>query len=392
MGDSYDVLVVGGGPGGLAAAREAALGGARTLLLERSSGIGVEVRTSGGSFVENLTSLGVPMSFCHPITRGVFLAPVGSVEYSYARPIACVLDVRGLYQFMATEAIEAGVTLVLDATATAVDLAGPVVRYRHLGVEKSVAGRIVIDASGYAGRFAVALGLREPFERLGVGAEYDYYAPKFPQDTAVLGVGSQVAPSGYAWAFPWGKGRVRVGVGILRPDAEVDPRRYLAQLPIAMPQLGSWLQGASPIEYHTGVIPGSRPLRAWTVGTSYVAIGDAGNHASALVGEGIRFAIESGQLAGRLATSGVGISAFDVEWARRHGRRFKVAYKLNERMSRYSDDQWNRRLEDLRAFVGPKSFARLVSSDFSAWAIVSSLFERPSGLAHLARRLVAQVR
>ena len=49
--DSVDVLVAGGGPGGLAAAEAAARSGCSVLVLEAGKEIGSPTRTSGGSFI-----------------------------------------------------------------------------------------------------------------------------------------------------------------------------------------------------------------------------------------------------------------------------------------------------------------------------------------------------
>ncbi|HJJ94779.1 MAG TPA: FAD-dependent oxidoreductase, partial [Methanocorpusculum sp.] len=45
MKDSYDILVVGGGPGGAVAARTAAEAGLSVLLVEKRSAVGVPVRS-----------------------------------------------------------------------------------------------------------------------------------------------------------------------------------------------------------------------------------------------------------------------------------------------------------------------------------------------------------
>jgi len=60
-------------------------------------------------------------------------------------------------------------------------------------------------------------GLDPGIRRFGVGAEYDLYAPHCDQSEVLLIAGSDFAPSGYAWVFPWGRHRVRVGVGIIHP-------------------------------------------------------------------------------------------------------------------------------------------------------------------------------
>ena len=75
--------------------------------------------------------------------------------------------------------------------------------------------KLVIDATGHRSVLLKNAGLDPGFQRFGVGAEYDMYAPNCDENEAVLLVGDRVAPSGYAWVFPWGRHRVRVGVGII---------------------------------------------------------------------------------------------------------------------------------------------------------------------------------
>lgn len=69
MSEQWDVLVVGGGPGGLAAGTAAARGGARVAVCERSAEIGSPIRTTGGSFVADMEKLGVPAELYHRIRR-----------------------------------------------------------------------------------------------------------------------------------------------------------------------------------------------------------------------------------------------------------------------------------------------------------------------------------
>src|SRR5229473_315847 len=106
-----DVLIVGGGPAGLAAAEAAAKGGVRTIVLERQNEIGYPVHTSGGSWISDMKALAIPAHLYHPITKVIFVSPQREVPLHYNPAVACVVDVRGLYQHLAGRAIAAGATL-----------------------------------------------------------------------------------------------------------------------------------------------------------------------------------------------------------------------------------------------------------------------------------------
>jgi digeranylgeranylglycerophospholipid reductase len=140
-----------------------------------------------------------------------------------------VLDVTGTYQHFASQAEHAGADVRTGHQA---------IRFRHTrsgGVatvktderEIDLAYDVLVDASGYRAMASKGVGLHPGFTRFGVGAEIELIAPQCDMSEAVLIVGSRYAPSGYGWVFPWGDGRVRVGVGVHHADVRSDPRAHL---------------------------------------------------------------------------------------------------------------------------------------------------------------------
>src|SRR6266852_2323883 len=111
MPEECDVLIVGGGPAGLAAAEAAAKLNVRTVVLERQNEIGYPVHTSGGSWISDMKALAIPENLYHPVTRVIFVSPHREVPLYYNPPVACVLDVRGVYQHLAGRAVAAGATI-----------------------------------------------------------------------------------------------------------------------------------------------------------------------------------------------------------------------------------------------------------------------------------------
>jgi digeranylgeranylglycerophospholipid reductase len=392
----YDVLVVGGGPAGLCAAESAARGGARVAMLERQKEIGYPVHTSGGSWIQDMRALGIPRELYYPITGVTFLSPKREARFDYAEPVCCVLDVRGVYQHLACRAVAAGAELHPNSPVER-----PIVEEgKVVGVvakdHRNRAGEwrapVVIDASGFSSTLSTRTGLHGGYPRYGYGAEYDLYAPNYDQDRLYLIMGSQVAPSGYAWAFPRGKGRVRLGVGVIRPDVEADAREYLDSFAERLPSLAPAFCGASPVEYHTGLFPSVGVVEHF-VGEGLLATGDAAGHGSTLVGEGIRFAIYSGQMAGAVAAEATKagdpsarfLARYERAWRARFGREMEISYLVNQRIAAWSDAKWDYGIELLRRLT-PAQAAELLRGDYSIGLFLGVLRRNPGLLRSGARK------
>ena len=398
MPDEWDVLIVGGGPAGLAAAEAAAKLNVRAVVLERQNEIGYPVHTSGGSWIRDMKALAIPENLYHPVTKVVFVSPHREVPLYYDPAVACVLDVRGVYQFLAGRDIAAGATIrvrhTVETTIVEDGRVQGVTARNHVSERISVHVPVTIDASGFSRHVGVRTEMGGAFHRYGYGAEYDMYAPHYPQDELFLIMGSKYAPRGYAWAFPRGNGRVRLGVGVLHPDCDDDARAYLDSIMHGLPQLSDKFKNASPIEYHTGLFPSEGPLERFSRDGLLLA-GDAGGHGSTLVGEGIRFAIYSGQMAGTVAaeavkagdTSAAFLGRFDKQWRARFGRDMDISYMINKHIANYSDEQWDNAL-DLMKRLTPAQVAQALRGDFNAGLVLGVLARNPGLVASGSKKFL----
>jgi digeranylgeranylglycerophospholipid reductase len=385
---STEAIVAGGGPAGLSAAEALARRGHSVLVLEQNHEIGSPIRTSGGSFIDELDALGIPAHLYHPIGRVRFLAPHTSAIFDYPRPKLCVIDVRGVFQYLAERAVGAGACIRLSTAA----LTPVFERDTVTGVQTrtgTFACRVLIDATGYRSTLLKQTELNPKFERFGVGAEYDLFAPHCDQNEAVLLVGGDFAPSGYAWVFPWGRNRVRVGVGIIHPDSPANPDAYLHRFFDALPQFGVNLKGAQPVEHHTGLIPSERFAKTFT-GNGILGVGDAAGQASSLLGEGIRWAIEAGRMAGdavagaldRGDTSRASLLPFEQNWRRKHGMDLRLAHRINRRIARWDDRNWDRGVNILRSLSSDQFVEALKTNLTAAW-VWRFLVANPRIFSHL---------
>jgi len=231
---SFDLAIVGAGPAGLQAALRAASKGLTAVLIERQNQIGFPVRTSGGSYISDLTQLGVPSRFLHPLTGVVFASWNRQVQVTYPAPTACVLDVRGAYQHLAVEAARLGCEIWIGSPVR-----GPqIVNGRVTGVDLEPGAmaahadaRFTLDASGGASVTLRPIGLvgNEP-ARFGIGLEYEAFVENPDSSRAYLLLSGRFAPGGYGWVFPCAKDRVRIGIGVLRPESPGSPLELLERL------------------------------------------------------------------------------------------------------------------------------------------------------------------
>ena len=390
---SYGAIIAGGGPAGLAAAEVLAKRGCSALVLEQNHEIGSPIRTSGGSFIDEMEALSIPAALYHPISRVRFLSAGNAAVYDYARPRMCVIDVRGVFQFLAGRAVDGGAVVRVGAKVE-----GPVlqddwvvgVRMRN----ELLRARVVIDATGYRSVLLKQAGLDPGIRRFGVGAEYDMYAPHCDQREAVLLVGSKLAPAGYAWVFPWGRSRVRVGVGIIHPDSDAKPDAYLEALVSGAASYGVNLSGAQPLEHHSGLIP-SECFAERFAGNGILGVGDAAGQASSLLGEGIRWAIHAGKMAGEVAATAIqkndvsraALSAFERDWGKRYGANLRLAHKINQKVARWDDCKWDERLEVLKLLT-PDQFVEALKTNLTGgWLLrflLRSMLRNPRALAEVS--------
>jgi digeranylgeranylglycerophospholipid reductase len=384
----HDAIIAGAGPAGLSAAEILAQRGHRVLILEQNHEIGSPIRTSGGSFISELAALGVPERLYHPISRVRFVAPNNAATFDYPEPALCVIDVRGTFQYLAARAIAQGAEIRLSTAVAGPMIEGP----RVTGVRtrnETMPCRVAIDATGYHSVLLKQAGLDPGFRRFGVGAEYDLFAPHCDQKEALLLVGG-IAPSGYAWVFPWGRNRVRIGVGIIHPDSRAQPEAYLDRLMEKLPELGVNLTRAQPVEHHAGLIPSERFANTFA-GEGILGAGDATGQASSLLGEGIRWAIHAGRMAGEVAaqalerndTSRASLSAFETRWRKQFGRDLRLAHRINERIARWDDQKWDNRTEIVKLLT-PQQFAEALKTNLTGGWLLRFLLGNPSALAAAA--------
>ena len=370
----YDIVVVGGGPAGLSSAWGAAKKGLRVAVLERDEAIGQNVRTSGVTWIKEAKSFGIPPECYNEISNYAFYSPNNYVIKKSQTAQAAVLDVRKTYQFLAYQAASQGADIFLRTTVTDVvkndkgKLGG--VKATSQKEEVVFNSKLVIDASGFYSIVGKSLGIALPWKRFGAGAEYEAYVDKVESDTWHLMVGSQYSPAGYAWVFPLGKNKVRIGVGVGKPNSQADASKLLIELLEKRPRPLNDLGRIVPVEFHYGLIP-NEGLRESTIDDNLIMVGDSAGQANPLVLEGIRYAIEFGRAAGRIGaeavlqvdTSKESLKAYEGAMKKAIGSKIAAAVKVQYRWLNLSDQEWDKEIEIIGE-LSAEEFLDFIKAEF----------------------------
>ncbi len=318
--DDADVIVVGAGPSGSTTAYYLAQAGLDVLMLEKSTFPREKVCGDGLTprGVRALVAMGISVSEQDGWVRNKGLRVIGAgkrlelpwPELSSYPGYGLVRPRTDLDQMLARRAQQAGARLLEGVTVT-----GPVldertgritgVAAKQAGGERTYRARVIVAADGNSSRLSVAMGLRKRDDRpLGVAVRTYYQSPRHDDDYLEswldLWDGDRLLP-GYGWIFGMGDGTSNVGLGLLNTSAAFAHTDYHALL-------RTWLAGM-PAEWGFTEENRTQPIRGAALPMGFnrtphyyqglLLVGDAGGMVNPFNGEGIAYAMESGEILAR---------------------------------------------------------------------------------------------
>jgi menaquinone-9 beta-reductase len=320
--DEADVIVVGAGPSGATTAFYLAQSGLDVLVLEKSRfprekvcGDGLTPRA-----VKTLVNMGISVSEQDGWVRNKGLRVIGAgkrlelpwPELASYPGYGLVRTRLDLDETLARRAQKVGARLLEGITVTGPVLdertgriTGVVAKAADGGEDRTYRARVVVAADGNSSRLSVAMGLRKRDDRpLGVAVRTYFTSPRHDDDYLEswldLWDGDRLLP-GYGWIFGMGDGTSNVGLGLLNTSAAFGHTDYHALL-------RKWLNGM-PAEWGFTEENQTQPIRGAALPMGFnrtphyhqglLLVGDAGGMVNPFNGEGIAYAMESGEILAR---------------------------------------------------------------------------------------------
>jgi digeranylgeranylglycerophospholipid reductase len=379
MDREVDVCIVGAGPAGSNAARILADNGLKVLVLEKKQEIGTPKRCAEGIRTYALENVGItpdPRWALQAIHGAILNSPSGKqvVVENPDGEMGYILERKIFEKDLARMAIDAGAEYMVKTTALEVLKDGSKVvgvKAEHMGEEFTVKARLIIAADGVDSKMGKSAGLDtvNKLKDYHSGFQYEMGGVKCEEHLLHLYFGDDVAPKGYVWIFPKGKGVANVGIGVLGLLSEDGKRAkdYLDKFIEGHPEV---FDGASPIEINAGGVPVSSSVDSF-VGDGIMLVGDAAQQVNPIHGGGIHLALNAAMMAAEVAVKALGendvskkrLAEYDKRWHDTDGKKMKRLLKLRGFLEKLDEKD----LEKLAEVLGGDDVREIVTKgDYSA--------------------------
>ena len=360
--ESFDVVVVGGGPGGAMTAWAAAENGMDVLMIEKDREIGVPVRCAEGIGADVLHRYIDPdPRWISAKIEGVRLYSPSdeSVEFT-EEGMGYVLERRVFDRELANRAGKVGAEIRVSTCATGLEFDGDRpggVKILTRGRESTVRCKVVIAADGVESRVARWAGIKTLIALRDLEVTTQYLLDNVLTDKGYCEffVGHDIAPGGYAWIFPKTEDTANVGIGVCgRYTRKKSSTAYLHEF------IEKRFPDSTPLAMVVGSVPVATTLDD-IVGDGVMVVGDAAHQVNPISGGGIGTAMIAGEIAGRVCAEAIKdgdyskkrLSKYRKEWDVAYGNHQKRVYRVKEAVSKLKDKTLNATALRLRQKESP---------------------------------------
>ncbi|MDD4307204.1 MAG: NAD(P)/FAD-dependent oxidoreductase [Thermoplasmata archaeon] len=372
MQKEYDVIVVGAGPGGSTAARFAAMGGAKTLLIEKRQEIGTHVRCGEGLAKGLLDMAEIPVDrnwIACEVDGARIISPGGmkfEVDEAKAGNETGYVIERDLFdRALAKLAGEAGADIKVKTSALGIWKENGKIVGLHLisnGEKHDVRCKIIIGADGYESQVGRWAGIDTTIADSDIMTCVQYRLTNIQIDSKYTEFyAGSCAPGGYIWVFPKNENTANVGIGlgahIVKHGGE--PKEYLDRWIAKQPGMKNAVQ----LDMVAGGCSINAPLDS-VVCDHVMLVGDAARMIDPMTGGGIAHACMSGMQAGKVAADAIKAKDYSKQFFQTYEKawRGKIEEKLfrnwmaTEKVQKLSDETFDK-LIGLLAEVGMENIS-----------------------------------
>ena len=342
----YDIIIVGAGPAGSAAALTCAAQGLSTLCIEEHGTIGYPVQCAGllsnAAFAE-----------CRISDRSV-LNRVSGVRVITGRGSECLIDAKvqkavvvdraAVDREMAEYAADAGAEYRLKTSVYGVQ--GNTILTRGAYGHEKHAFKILIAADGPRSSIARSYGMeRSKVYLSGIQADIQHDCdPRFVE------IYPDASPEFFGWSIPTGPGRIRVGLC----GQTLVKERFAALMKKF---------GASTTHLVTGTLP--LGLMPRTYGHRTLFVGDAAGFAKPTSGGGVYTGIRSARHAAATAIKccergifdDTALAEYERRWQKDFGAELELGFRLFSMRQKLHEDDLNLMVQ---ALLEPSILAAIV--------------------------------
>ncbi|MCD6418244.1 geranylgeranyl reductase family protein [bacterium] len=359
-----DVVIIGGGPGGLSAAYFASRAGFSVCVIERREKFGIPVACAEGISTEGLTRVFEPKRewISTTIEGALIFSPDGEELFVDHPRAGFVLNRPKMESGIAEMAKDSGAEIFTSTQALRIsgkNFAESVIAKRNGEILKIYA-KYFIGADGIGG-----ISRRWAFPQKQIGlmdietcAQVLLKTEEITENIPEFHWGSEIAPGGYAWVFPKGKNLANVGLGIVPSIAKNSPQEFFKNF------IARRFSKYKIIERRDGIVPTTMRFKPPGRG-NLLLVGDAALFTNSISGTGIDTALFSGKIAAEVIAEMHGqsyikmLKEYDNRWKNSLGRQLDLYARLRNGILKLSDEEMNKIAGMLRRQLSGRKWTAL---------------------------------
>ena len=372
MGEKTDIAVIGGGPAGLIAAREAAKRGIEVTIFEEDGEIGVPCHCAGLLSLEGLKEIHVPLddSYIQNRVRGAHFFSPSKLSFTVERrePVACVVNRSCFDRFLAEQAVHAGARLMLKSRIRSIKRVDGKVLL--VGDSGEVTADMAIDAEGVVSHLIKKIGL-QPLQARNLlpAIQYDLTGTCIDPDYVEIHTGRNLAPQFFAWVIPLNENSARVGLAC----RETNTRKRLQTF------IKDRFKGENLTKTRTlsGLLTTTGPIPR-TFHDNFIAVGDVAGQVKPTTGGGVIWGGICAVTAGETATEAVKAETFtgdflenyQARWREKLGKEVSLTLLARRILNKLSDKTIDKVFESVKRSNLHRELSEEGDMDFQAASIL----------------------